>query len=243
MNPWLAVVQGHAYAILRIESVDGRSMVQLRNPWGTSDWSGRFSDDSPLWTDRLRAKLDHRPGLSKDAGVFWMCAEDFLRRFETLYVCRLFRTVDERPNPGKWHRRSAAGAWRTSDGSAAGYRDVEKAPQFRLVVDRPVDIFLTLTMDKFDHDDEPHIGLFLFSPSRDRRVGGGRTTVKMMTTGNVVASSTPFTNLSTVSVQASNLGVEEEGYTVVPVTYSGGQEAEWTVTGFCERPFELKPLT
>jgi calpain len=35
------IVKGHAYAILRVEKVDGLALVQLRNPWGESDWSGR----------------------------------------------------------------------------------------------------------------------------------------------------------------------------------------------------------
>ena len=64
----------------------------------------------------------------------------------------------------------------------------------------------------------------------------------MLTTTNVVASSSPFTNLSTVSVQASNLGVEDDGYTVIPLTYSAGMEATWTITVFCERDFELAAL-
>ena len=240
------IVKGHAYAILRVARVDGLCLVQLRNPWGTSDWSGRYCDASPCWTARLRAKLDvpsRGDGRQKETGVFWMCGEDFLRRFQTLYVCRLFRTVDERPTPGKWHRRTAVGSWQISDGTAEGYEGVATAPQFRLVIDRPCDVFLTLTLDKYDHQgDDVSIALFLMSPTNSRRVGGGRQRIKMLTTTNVVASSSPFTNLSTVSVQASNLGVEDDGYTVIPLTYSAGMEATWTITVFCERDFELAAL-
>jgi hypothetical protein len=36
------IVKGHAYAILQVLNIDGVSLVQLRNPWGTCGWKGRF---------------------------------------------------------------------------------------------------------------------------------------------------------------------------------------------------------
>jgi hypothetical protein len=157
-------------------------------------------------------------------------------------VCRLFRTVDEQP-PGKWHRRVVTGSWKRSDGTAIGCRgDMGQAPHLGHVVDRPADVFLTLTLDSFDHDDEPSIALFLLAPSSNPYVSGGRKRVKRRTTTNGVASSSPFTNLSTVSVSAPNLGVQEEGYTIVPLSYDAGSEAEWTISVFCERSFGLSAL-
>lgn len=29
----------------------------IRNPWGQKEWSGDFSDKSPLWTKRLKSEL------------------------------------------------------------------------------------------------------------------------------------------------------------------------------------------
>ena len=86
------------------------------------------------------------------------------------------------------------------------------------------------------------LALFLLAPSSNPYVSGGRKRVKRRTTTNGVASSSPFTNLSTVSVSAPNLGVQEEGYTIVPLSYDAGSEAEWTISVFCERSFGLSAL-
>lgn len=39
----------HAYAILRAVEYRGRRFVKLRNPWGETDWSGKWSDGSKEW--------------------------------------------------------------------------------------------------------------------------------------------------------------------------------------------------
>lgn len=48
------LVDGHAYAVLRVESAvaaDGRHrLLQLRNPWGRTEWNGAWSDLSAEWT-------------------------------------------------------------------------------------------------------------------------------------------------------------------------------------------------
>ena len=39
----------------------------------------------------MKQRLGFKPMMSK--GNFWICFDDFLREFEDVYVCRLFRTV------------------------------------------------------------------------------------------------------------------------------------------------------
>ena len=43
------IVQGHAYSVLKVRKVKDFRMVQLRNPWGQFEWTGAWSDSSPLW--------------------------------------------------------------------------------------------------------------------------------------------------------------------------------------------------
>ncbi|GIL43768.1 hypothetical protein Vafri_1395 [Volvox africanus] len=45
------IVQGHAYAICNVKRVDRYQLVQLRNPWGTFEWKGNWSDSSSLWEE------------------------------------------------------------------------------------------------------------------------------------------------------------------------------------------------
>jgi hypothetical protein len=78
------LVSGHAYSILDVREVmDSRGklarLVQIRNPWGKFEWTGNFSDNSPLWTPQAKAELKIE---TKDDGVFWMPFEDFVQYFE-----------------------------------------------------------------------------------------------------------------------------------------------------------------
>ena len=89
----LGIVQGHAYALLAVRQEDGHQLVRLRNPWGKVEWSGDWSDESPLWTGRMKSRL----GWSHvDDGTFWMSLDDFTTHFARLYVCKL-------PSES-WHR-------------------------------------------------------------------------------------------------------------------------------------------
>jgi calpain-15 len=42
-------VQGHAYSIVQVKEIDQFKLVKLRNPWGSFEWKGNWSDQSPLW--------------------------------------------------------------------------------------------------------------------------------------------------------------------------------------------------
>ena len=51
----VGLVTGHAYAVLRaIEPIAGLRLVQVQNPWGSTEWNGKFSDRSPAWTEELK---------------------------------------------------------------------------------------------------------------------------------------------------------------------------------------------
>ena len=74
---------------------------QLRNPWGEQEWNGDWSDDSPLWTRRMKAKLNVT---SDNDGEFWMSLDDFSRHFKNIYVCRLF-------DDGIWNETHIDSEW------------------------------------------------------------------------------------------------------------------------------------
>jgi len=45
------IISGHAYGILDVKQVStGDRLVQIRNPWGSGEWKGRWSDNSRVWT-------------------------------------------------------------------------------------------------------------------------------------------------------------------------------------------------
>jgi hypothetical protein len=100
------IVLGHAYSILRVEEIAGLQLLQLMNPWGGSEWTGKWSDGDSGWTPTLKEQLGYE---SKEDGVFWMAFSDFLLHFSNIYVCRIFGAG--------WNRQRVAGAWK---GASAG---------------------------------------------------------------------------------------------------------------------------
>jgi len=57
----MGIVQGHAYAVIRTEEIDGVKLMQLCNPHGSKgvEWNGDWSDESEKWTDRFRNKIGY----------------------------------------------------------------------------------------------------------------------------------------------------------------------------------------
>jgi calpain-15 len=40
-----------------IVTKDGKQFVQVRNPWGSHEWNGPYSDKSPMWTPELKKEV------------------------------------------------------------------------------------------------------------------------------------------------------------------------------------------
>lgn len=77
------LVKGHAYSLLCVAqatksfaSQEYFRFVQIRNPWGDGEWTGRWADKSKEWNEfpYVREVLGQT---SKDDGAFWMQWEDF----------------------------------------------------------------------------------------------------------------------------------------------------------------------
>lgn len=110
------IVQGHAYSILQVVEVKGFQLLQLRNPWGDSEWNGDWSDKSPLW--------DKHPDIAKqlghtdvDDGMFWISFKDFCQNYSTVYVTLRLKN---------WHTADFMGKF--EPGPLDGAKPVTKAP-------------------------------------------------------------------------------------------------------------------
>jgi hypothetical protein len=51
------LVENHCYGVLDVREVGDHRLIKLRNPWGTTEWNGDWSDHSPLWTPELKEAL------------------------------------------------------------------------------------------------------------------------------------------------------------------------------------------
>uniref|UniRef100_A0A8C9V8Q3 Si:dkey-19b23.13 n=1 Tax=Scleropages formosus TaxID=113540 RepID=A0A8C9V8Q3_SCLFO len=95
------LVCGHAYGITavrkvrlgeRLQSHCGTTwvnVVRMRNPWGTSDWTGAWSQGSEQWQLAGRVELERMGIIVRDVGEFWMEFDDFCRFFTDVVVCRV----------------------------------------------------------------------------------------------------------------------------------------------------------
>ena len=54
----LGIVEGHAYSILDSREVQTETgverIIKIRNPWGSYEWNGDWSDKSSKWTSDLK---------------------------------------------------------------------------------------------------------------------------------------------------------------------------------------------
>jgi len=93
------LVAGHAYSVIQAREVKNGmtgptfKLLQLRNPWGTYEWKGNWSDKSTLWKKH--------PGIKKkvkfvdaDDGAFWISFDDFKRVYTRVNVCDRNTTKD-----------------------------------------------------------------------------------------------------------------------------------------------------
>ena len=85
------LVGGHAYGLIDAAVVTDRhgnevQLLKLRNPWGSFEWNGDWSDSSNCWTDELKRQV----GLvDADDGTFWMSFDDFKQYFSRVQICKV----------------------------------------------------------------------------------------------------------------------------------------------------------
>ena len=61
--------------------------MRVRNPHGTNEWTGRWSDDSEEWKTVDKYEDDRIANSKADDGEFWMDFNEFVKNFESLRIC------------------------------------------------------------------------------------------------------------------------------------------------------------
>ncbi|XP_067650492.1 calpain-A-like isoform X2 [Haliotis asinina] len=87
----------HAYALNKTAQVrkrDGEDvcLIRIRNPHGTNEWKGDWSDKSPEWDTLVRGRDLRR---IRDEGEFWMSLSDFMDKFTQTTICSLTPDFDK----------------------------------------------------------------------------------------------------------------------------------------------------
>lgn len=77
---------GHVYTIVNGYENNDIKLVQFRNPWGTSDYSGPYSDDDKFWENDDNVKnFNFKP--KKNEGYFYVDFNDIPKYFAIGQIC------------------------------------------------------------------------------------------------------------------------------------------------------------
>ncbi|XP_006008487.1 calpain-5-like isoform X1 [Latimeria chalumnae] len=99
------LVKGHAYGVTDIRKVrlgtgllsyfktNKLFMIRMRNPWGSTEWTGPWSDKSDEWKNVSRGEREKMGVTVQDDGEFWMDFKDFSQYFTDMVVCRRINTT------------------------------------------------------------------------------------------------------------------------------------------------------
>ena len=82
------IVQGHAFSCIQVAEVSGFQLLKLRNPWGNTEFTGDWSDNSIMWKRYPKVKNKLNPVVADD-GEFWIQFDDYVRYFDTT-DCAIF---------------------------------------------------------------------------------------------------------------------------------------------------------
>ena len=81
---------GHAYTVIDVYEVGSRKerIIRLRNPWGSGEWNGSWSDASSKWTSSAKREVGYE--IIKNDGDFCMDFDDFTNYFVTMGMAKLY---------------------------------------------------------------------------------------------------------------------------------------------------------
>uniref|UniRef100_A0A8C4Z4L1 Calpain 9 n=1 Tax=Gadus morhua TaxID=8049 RepID=A0A8C4Z4L1_GADMO len=239
------LVKGHAYSITGLEEVNCRGrkvqLIRIRNPWGTVEWNGPWSDSSKEWSQVDKADKD-RILKHSDDGEFWMEFEDFKSNYDKVEICNLTPDSLVENTPHHWEVSWFEGNWirGSTAGGCRNYIDTFWTnPQFKLTLE-----------DTDDDDDVCSVVIALMQKNRRllRKEG-----MDMETIGFAVyeapddvdqlgkdffryngskARSRTYVNVREVSERFT---LPPGNYLVVPTTFQPHHEADFLIRVFSEK--------
>jgi hypothetical protein len=87
----MGLITNHAYTIIDVAEIcDPKGnkirLLKIRNPWGSNEWTGDWSDNSTKWTPEIKKILNYD---NEDDGTFWISYEDFCKFYTTTHICMI----------------------------------------------------------------------------------------------------------------------------------------------------------
>ncbi|XP_038642930.1 calpain-5-like [Scyliorhinus canicula] len=251
------LVKGHAYGVTDVRKVrigeglmsyfnkEKLYMVRMRNPWGSTEWNGPWSDASEEWKKISKSEREKIGVTVRDDGEFWMNFEDFSTYFTDLVVCRQINTSLFSFHK-TWAEATRFSEWivcayplQNRSGGCLNYRDTFlQNPQF--VFNVPTDDSALISLQQQDrrlHRKEGSgqnlsIGFEIFRVELNREY-------RMHAFQQKVTGST-YVNSRSVFLRAE---LKQGRYVVVPSTFEPAQSGKFLLRLFTEKAAKLRELT
>ena len=232
------LIVGHAYTVIKcyelslgLFGMSGKhKLIKLRNPWGATEWKGKWGDDDPQWKEISDSKKKELDFTNEDDGEFWMEFHEYLEIFDTTTVCRIINT-NVSITRKKWYLKELRGKWvpGKNAGGCSNFKDTFFSnPQFQFEILEEDDETVQIVLSQRDQRivDKPNhiIGFRIFKVGNDHK---GRMTKKA---GKTVAKS-PFSDTRDIY---QRFELEVGKYVVIPSTFKQNIEAEFILKIFTE---------
>ncbi|XP_070775903.1 calpain-8-like [Enoplosus armatus] len=241
------LVQGHAYTVTGVKQMMSRgqlvNLVRLWNPWGTGEWSGDWSDQSPLW--QTVSPQDRDMCLSVvDDGEFWMTLEGFCKFYTDLDICCLCPDFLDGSSTCHWKTSYYEGRWvagTTAGGCMNNLENFWTNPQYRVKIDKLLSDcsakqdeknMLVSLMQKPDKRNRRlvqnlHIGFSVFEVTKEYEAQRGKFPASFFSRNKPVAQTKTYMNAREVMTFTT---LKPGEYLIVPSTFNPNETASFILT-------------
>lgn len=247
------LVAGHAYGVLDVyPTKDGKyKLIQLRNPWGSFEWKGRWSDNSREWTPAYIKEVGE---VAADDGSFWMELSDFRKYFDKITVCRIFNlrifslsspivTSQDKEIFGNvdWHRVKYECEWNEANaGGLTNNHSYSQNPHFSLTVREKSRVFFLISQPSLSTQAESRYYRTAIGFSVQKGTVAKKGAIKLPN-----GAATPDVFVQTPQrnrYNAAHLVVEPGQYLVVPFTNYPNRKSKFVLEIYGEKKFESSVL-
>jgi len=232
------LLANHAYSILKAKEVDGIKFLRIRNPWGQGEWTGDWSDNSPLWTPEWKGKGFVKNYTFKDDGTFFMRFEDFIKYFNRLFVMRSIH--ESFKHNGQWKGLNAQGcrnnphwlqnpqyAIKTTEPNTTIYINLSQ-PDLRYELKQNPEKIRSVAQREYES-----VGIYILKTNDPQYK-------KMVYHDEDKAGSSAFTDVRDLSFEFEC--TKPDTYVLLPCTYHAKKEASYHISLYSESPIEVLEL-
>ncbi|XP_077138241.1 calpain-13-like isoform X6 [Ranitomeya variabilis] len=252
------LIKGHAYTVTDSKKIEYKNrledIIRIWNPWGHSEWNGRWSDKAPQW-DRVCHEIKKKLNTDKNDGEFWMSCEDFMQNYVKVYICNHTPTYLDFGGPQYvWKTTSYYNQWvrGSTAGGCGSTEDMWKNPQFIIIIPESqgprlgknvtVAVMQSLSNERKYNTSWLPIGFaFCKVTDKDAKTGTQQQYSQHLATETIIQEAKPVREIT------GSFTAQPGTYVILPFTQHKGQESMFLLRIFiktsqiAESP-EMEPM-